>query len=150
MVVSSLQQASRYAMLHPKFAEAFAFLARPDLAALPTGKQVLDGERMFALIQDYQTKPRSEGVLEAHRRYIDIQFIVSGVEAIGYAPYAVQPEREPFTPERDIGFYLGTFTPCRLEAGMLAILWPEDAHAPGLQADDSPAMVRKVVIKVEA
>jgi len=86
MIIDSLENSSRYECLHPRFKAALEFLKRPDIEATPIGRLELDGALLFALTQEYETKPIHDGKLEAHKKYIDIQFIVSGEEFIGYAP----------------------------------------------------------------
>jgi len=149
MVVDLISRSDKYKVLHPLFGAAFEFLKRPDLVEIEPGRYPLQGEALFAIVQDYETKPVEKGVLEAHRRYIDIQYIVSGLESVGYAPFENQPETVAFSKEKDIGFYEGAFALCPLQPGSLMILWPEDAHAPGL-FNGVLEKVRKVVVKIEA
>lgn len=147
MVIDTLEHASLYTSLHPLFQKAFEFLNRTDLNSLPDGKIQLDGDRLFASVQHYTTQPVSDGKMEAHRRYIDIQYVVSGEEVIGWAPLEEKNEFTPFDPEKDIGFYFGETFPETLKAGMFAILYPCDAHLPG-RFLVSPSEVKKIVIKV--
>ena len=148
MIVDTLAQAFRYEPLHAGFKAAFDFLRDTDLRSLADGRTEIDGDRLFALTQSYETKPVADGKLEAHRKYIDIQFIVSGEEYIGYAPLDDQPESTPFDVEKDIGFYHGD-ADCfvKLSAGMFAIFFPHDAHLPGRYLAVS-SQVKKVVLKV--
>src|SRR5262245_7996093 len=88
MIYDTLQNASLYAVpgtLGSRIAKAFDFLRRPDLATVERGRHDIDGDNVFALVQDYETKPREQGKWEAHRKYIDVQYVVSGDECIGYA-----------------------------------------------------------------
>lgn len=147
MIIDTLENAERYECLHTRFKAAFHFLKNTNLAAQQEGRFEIDGDRLFALTQVYQTKPLDGGKLEAHRKYIDIQFVVSGEEYIGYAPLAHQKPVEPFQAEKDIGFYHGEASLTKISAGMFAIFYPNDAHLPSryLQA---AAPVKKIVIKV--
>jgi YhcH/YjgK/YiaL family protein len=147
MIIDTLENAGRYECLHVRFKAAFHFLKNTNLEALPEGRFEIDGDRLFVLTQTYQTKPLEGGKLEAHRKYIDIQFVVSGEEYIGYAPLADQKPVEPFQVEKDIGFFHGDASLTKISAGMFAIFYPNDAHLPSryLQA---AAPVRKIVIKV--
>ena len=70
----------------PRVSAALAFLRRDDLGAMAAGTYELDGRRLYALVQDYQTKPAGDGKWEAHRRYIDLQYVVYGCEQFGCAP----------------------------------------------------------------
>ena len=148
MIIDTLDHADTYASLHPLFAQAFAFLKRPDLADLPDGKHVIvPPDRLFAAISTYTTKPVSEGKLETHRDYIDIQYLASGKETLGWAPLAGQPEACPFSAQNDIGFYEGDSTPLPLAPKTFMILFPQDAHLPGRIAA-APETVKKIVLKV--
>jgi YhcH/YjgK/YiaL family protein len=147
MIIDTLENIGRYECLHARFKAAFHFLRNTNLSALPDGRLEIDGDRLFVLTQTYQTKPLEGGKLEAHRKYIDIQFVVSGEEYIGYAPLAGQKPVDPFNEEKDIGFYQGESSLTKISAGMFAIFYPNDAHLPSryLQA---PMPVKKIVMKV--
>ena len=147
MITDTLEQASRYETLHAGFKAAFDFLRDTDLLSLAEGRTVIEGDRLFALTQSYGTRPVADGKLEAHRMYIDIQFIVSGEECIGYAPLGEQPVSTPFDTEKDIGFYHGEASFVKLSAGMFAVFFPHDAHLPGRHLG-IPSQVKKVVLKV--
>jgi len=148
MIVDTLSQAPRYEPLHPRFKAAFDFLRDTDLRALPLGRTGIDGDHLFALAQAYETRPVQGGALEAHRKYIDIQFVISGDEYIGYAPLGDQPPVDPFDAGNDIGFYRGEASLINVSAGMFAIFYPLDAHLPG-RCLTAPENVKKVVLKVE-
>ena len=147
MVIDTLDNCGRYERLHPGFKAAFAFLKRPGIEATPDGRLDLDGPRLFALTQTYETNPLREGRLEAHRKYIDIQFIVSGEEHIGYSPLADQAAVKPFDTENDIGFFDGEACFTLLRKGQFAIFFPHDAHLPG-RCTEKPAQVKKIVLKI--
>jgi len=147
MIADTLDRASLYEPLHPKFKMAFDFLRDTDLLSLPPGRTEIDGDTLFALTQSYETRPVQGGALEAHRKHIDIQFVVSGEEYIGYAPLAGLPPEGPFDDAKDIGFYQGGGSLVKIPAGTFAIFFPHDAHLPGRHTG-APAHVRKVVLKV--
>ena len=147
MVVDKLENSYLYSAL-PQLKAAFALLRHPPALALPDGRFELEGDRIVALPQSYQTRLHSAGRWEAHRRYLDIQYIVSGAELMGWAPVSsLRPEAD-FDPAKDVGFYLGTGDLIRVEAGMFAIFFPHDAHMPCLAVNNQPQPVRKIVLKV--
>lgn len=136
----------------PELAKALEFLRRPGTGGLPDGKHEIDGARVFAMVQRYETIEPGEPKFEAHRKYIDVQFMAAGAEVIGWAPLGSMAVKEVYSVEKDICFGsvpAGGWTPLRLEAGQLAVLYPEDAHAPRLAAG-APAPVIKIVVKVAA
>lgn len=148
MVIDTLSNSSRYENLHPRFKAAFDFLKRPETASLALGRTEIDGGALFALVQEYETKPIQEGKLEAHKKYIDIQLILEGEEFMGYAPLGGQAVAKPFDPEKDVGLYDGEAWFTRFRKGMFAIFFPQDAHLP-CRHTDKPSKVKKVVLKVE-
>jgi YhcH/YjgK/YiaL family protein len=149
MILDTIENARLYFGLHPGFVRAFEILRNKTLAKKEDGKYALDGEKIYYTIQRYKTKPIIEGNLEAHRKYIDIQFLLSGVELLGYAPLKGLTVAEEYNPQKDIVFFHTPreITKVKLEPGLFCILFPSDAHLPSLQLAE-PADVRKVVIKI--
>jgi biofilm protein TabA len=147
MILDTLSQWRRYASLNPRFAAAFAFLEQVT-AAVADGRHEIAGDEVFALVQRYETR-LAAGQPEAHRRYIDIQFIVAGREVIQWAPLASLTEvTKPYDHTKDAEFFApGAMVPVRVAAGQFAILFPDDAHAPCC-AWAGPEPVAKVVVKV--
>lgn len=147
MILDHLRHAFRYAPLHPRLAQAFAFLTSTPLAELPTGRQTVDGDDVFALVNAYSTQPLERCRFEAHRRYTDIQLMVRGIEQIGVAEVANLEVDEPYVAERDIAFFQGQGDRITLAEGTFAVFFPHDAHQPGIAVAE-PLAVRKVVMKV--
>lgn len=114
------------------------------------GAYEIDGKKVFATISSYRTKPQTPDMMfEAHKKYIDVQYIVSGIEKIRWARLStVELVEERYSKGQDIAFYEGDalfdFT---LTKGTFLLLYPEDAHLPGLSADKD-VYVRKIVFKV--
>ena len=88
MILARLAEADRYAALHPLFARAFDFLRSTDLSALAPGMHPIQGEQLFAIVEDCAGRTRAEAQLECHRRYIDIQLVLEGVDEMGWKPLA--------------------------------------------------------------
>jgi biofilm protein TabA len=88
--------------------------------------------------------------LEFHRKYIDVQYMASGEEVIGWASVERVTITAAYDEEKDIAFGtapLSEVTPLHLSAGQLVVLYPKDAHAPKLAAG-KPSQVKKIVVKV--
>lgn len=147
MILDHLRNAGIYRPLHPRLQTALDYLTGNDLASLPDGRHLVDGDRVFAIVQEYQSKPESAGRWEAHRIYTDVQVVVAGFERIGYS----SPDRvsvvERYSADADIEFYRGEGQFAELTAGMFMILMPHDVHMPQI-AGRAPGFVRKVVMKV--
>ncbi len=147
MIVDHLQNAPLYFALGPRMEAAFRALRSGELLRSESGRHELVGPDVFAIVQHYETKPRRLGKWEAHRRYADIQFIVSGVETIGHSLVSDMRIVQEYDDEKDVVFLVGQGSFATLRAGMFAVFYPHDAHMPGLAAD-APAPVHKIVVKV--
>ncbi|TCT32671.1 YhcH/YjgK/YiaL family protein [Martelella mediterranea] len=131
--------------------EGLRFINDTDLANAPVGRVDIDGDRIFAMVQDYETKPLSENRPESHIRYLDIQYVVSGREVIGLAP--LDGAGAPVTDlreERDLLFYddVSGEMPLTMNAGSYAVFYPWDVHRPACRLNDQSESVRKVVVKI--
>ncbi|MBX3000837.1 MAG: YhcH/YjgK/YiaL family protein [Caldilineaceae bacterium] len=142
----TLLSATDASRLTQRFAKAFHFLQTADLENAAPGRVDIEGDQIFALVQEYNTKPLEQGFWEAHRKYIDIQYVVSGEEYMGYANLA-QLDAGEYDAAKDFLPLHGDGSFVRLPAGMFTLFMPEDAHMPGM-AVDQPQSVKKVVVKI--
>ncbi len=110
------------------------------------------GDGLYAILQCYEPKPRAEGRFEAHQHHTDLQYLSEGTEWIEVCDPTAQASLPPFDANGNVYFPLGpgAHSRMRLEAGEVAVLFPNDAHAPCLRVEDAPAgLVRKIVIKLK-
>ncbi len=152
MIVTDLKQIDHQACITTALKKAIDFLRRPDIGNMADGRMDIDGERVFALVQRYGTIITDVPKFEYHRKYIDIQYIVSGEEIIGWAPADSMVITEEYDGDKDICFGtvpVSEMTSIHLKGGQLAVLYPEDGHAPKLAAG-RPSLVFKIVVKVAA
>jgi len=149
-VVARIADAGQYEHLNPRFAKAFAFLRRPDLATLPEGRYEIDGTNCWAMIQNPALKPWPQTTAEAHRRYIDIQAPISGPETFGIGMVRADWAQLPFDEEKDYMLFEQELPAVTLQPGEFALFFPpHGAHIPCC-AKDGAKTVRKLVIKVLA
>lgn len=147
MVTDCLTQAALYRPLSSRIAAAFDYVTTTDFTVLTDGRHDVDGDRIFALVQRYTTKPRAEGRWEAHRRHIDLQVVVRGAERIGYVSLD-QLDAEPYDEAKDLLWLSGDAgQTIAVPAGHFMLLWPGDAHMPGIEYDGA-GDVLKVVVKI--
>jgi YhcH/YjgK/YiaL family protein len=149
MIIDKIENAHLYKNIGDRIKKSFDYIMQTDLKNLQPGKYEIDGENIFALVSEYETKLESEGKLEVHRKYIDVQYVIEGEELMGYAPLYTQEILEPYKEENDIIFYKGEKTYTKVSAGMFAIFFPTDVHMPGICVGKKSA-VKKLVIKVGA
>jgi len=128
---------------------AFEYLARTDLETLPLGRTNVKGDDVYVMISEGETRSPEQVKFEAHRRYIDIQLVVRGQEAIGVAPVASLVTVEPYDEAKDIEFFSvpRQSATLALRAGDFAVFAPGDGHRPSLHLD-GPHVSRKAVVKV--
>jgi YhcH/YjgK/YiaL family protein len=150
MILDRLDRRDLYAGVGLGIPEALEYLAKTDFHSLPDGKQAIDGDRLFAVVQRYTAKPLSQARWEMHHRYLDVQFIACGSERIGYVPWSeTLPIQESFDPARDVAFYETSGVLLPISAGMFVVFTPDEVHAPCL-APAEPELageVLKVVVK---
>ena len=145
MVLDLLSNAARYTFLREGLSEAFGFLGQPGLEALPDGEYEVLGSRVRAIVSRAPGRSVQEGRLEAHRKYIDIQYLVSGQEKIGWSPREGLVNATPYDEEADIEFFGGApESLIGIPVGCFAVFMPSDAHLPLV----GEGMIHKVVVKV--
>jgi biofilm protein TabA len=147
MIMDSIGNAAIYRSVSPGIRAALEFLARKDLAALEIGRHDIDGDKVYALVQQYETRPREKGKWEAHRRYIDVQYVAAGIETMGYAPLDKLTVTQPYAEEKDCLLLSGEGSFLTVPEKTFVVFFPQDAHMPCL-AFAAPVPVRKVVVKV--
>ena len=150
MIIGNIKNAERYFPVHGGLARGFACLRRAAEEGLAPGKYEIDGEVLYASAQEYETFPEEGRVFEGHKKYIDLQFIVSGRERMEIVDIARAEEITPYDGTVDAAFFAPKETAWSgiLEAGDFAILFPEDLHRPGLRADGTAEAVKKIVVKL--
>lgn len=146
MIFDRLILFSRFTGLSKNLSTALHYLATQDFSTARPGRIDLQGDELFALVQEYMTKPFEQGIWEAHRRYIDVQYMISGRERIFFAPLETM-RLGTYVAEKDFLPMTGNGSPLDLSAGFFVVFYPEDAHMPGLQANTCES-VKKVVVKI--
>lgn len=146
MIIDQLERAPLYFSIHQGLAQALRFLRETDLHALPTGRTEVDGDHVFALVQEFTTVPAAQGAWEAHRRYLDVHTVVEGEERIGYADVS-SLRTGTYDESRDFLQVEGLPVFLQMLPGTFAVMMPQDAHMPGV-ATSEPHPIRKVVMKV--
>ena len=145
MIFDRLENINNYKGLGRVYT-ALKFMAETDFKNIPIGKYELDGSNIYYMVQKYDTNP-DKTIAEAHKKYIDIQFIVSGEEVIAVAPIQTEKKLTEAKEEKDVWFYECKTQAVILKDGDFMVLYPSDLHLPG-KAVNEPSEVLKVVFKV--
>ena len=151
MIFDNVKNCSLYYGSHKNFEKAFDFIKKALAENLSVGKYEIDGKNLYASVQEYTSKLESEAKAEAHKNYIDIQFIISGAEVIeGFDIDKATPKSE-YNDIKDVIFYLDNDNATKgiLSANEYGIFFPHDVHKPGMCRGGKQDTVKKIVVKVK-
>ncbi len=149
MILDRISHADTYLGLGEGFAKAMEFLKRDDLMDLPVGNYAVDGDKVYVMIQKVDLKDWDAGKWESHFLYADIQMPISGREVIGFGPTEEARVLVPCPKGKDVQFLDSpSERRCALNKGEMMILFPQDAHKPGVAPSESERHVKKAVAKV--
>ncbi len=151
MVFDNLKNCELYYGMHPRFQEAFDFIKKAIAENIEVGKYEIDGKELWASVQEYTSKLYEDAKAEAHKNYIDIQFIVSGTEVIEGFDIAKATPKGEYNDVKDVMFYEDNANAAK---GVLAdneygIFFPHDVHKPGMCFNGNQATVKKIVVKIK-
>ena len=149
MILDHIDNWRLYTMGSPLMRRAFDWITTEFDPAMEDGRIDLAGDDCYAMIQTNDTKPMGKCRFEAHRVYLDIQYVFAGAEIMGWAPLDSLEINEPYDATRDVEFLEQPerFTPLEVTPGIFAIFFPGDAHEP-LVRMLSEKQSRKIVVKV--
>ena len=147
MIFDTLKNVDNYKGLGRVY-DALKFLSETDFSKIELGRYELDGDNIFYMVQSYDTDP-DKTISEAHKKYIDIQYMVEGEEIIGVADISEDKELTEAKEENDVWFYNCKTEPLTLLAGKYMVLYPNDLHCPGVATNGTALTCRKVVVKVK-
>lgn len=147
MIIDRIENASRYYALGSGISEALEYIKNNDLSKIALGSYQISEGKVRMIVNEYEQKCTDKVRLEAHRKYIDVQYWISGSELMGYAPLQTQNVLEPYSEEKDCGHYAADASFTKLEPGMFAIYFPTDLHT-AVADVQCASKVRKIVFKV--
>lgn len=129
---------------------AIEYLKSNDFVAMEPGVYEIQGKDIYAQVFDAETGAAAERRPEVHEKYIDVQFLASGEEKLGFTPDSGKYEVDERIDERDLIFYKSVENEGFIVAtpGCYSMFFPEDVHRPAVAVDE-PMKVRKVVVKVK-
>ena len=146
MVTDRLENASLYTAIGKRIAAGLNYLLRTDFSRLKPGKYELDGERLYALVQEYSSMPIENNQWEVHKKYADIHFIATGTEWIGCVNAQQLTVIREYDSKDNCSMLSGNGNFIAMHEGAFMVVWPDDAHMPGRVIGESKS-VKKVVIK---
>lgn len=136
--------------LSDKIDFAISHIKSLDLEKIETGKYSVN-DFFYYSIQEYNTKPITECKIEAHRKYVDIQYIIKGKELIRTANINTLDSATTYNEEKDCIFYneSSILAKTELSEGSYAVFLTDTAHQPGIAVNNTPSPVKKCVGKVK-
>ncbi|MGZ2371860.1 YhcH/YjgK/YiaL family protein [Ancylomarina sp. YFZ004] len=146
MIIDKIENLNIYANLSERLAKGIDYINNSDFSKIDLGTYQIEGDDVFAMVQEYDTRAIDNCKLEGHIKYIDIQYIIEGEEHIGLTSKTNQ-ELEERNDEGDYAFYKGDSTLFKFNPSVFGIFFPDDLHMPCVGLNQI-SKVRKVVVKV--
>ena len=149
MILDKYENRNLYTCINPQFKKCFDYVDEYLKNPVPAGTYEIEGRDLYVMVQDSQT--RTEGMLEVHNKYIDVQVLIDGEEKV-YCDWRDKLETEvPYNEEKDAEFLKDgegniEFT---FAGGEFMILYPHDAHKPAMICGDKQTVCKKLVFKVK-
>jgi YhcH/YjgK/YiaL family protein len=147
MIFDSVEHIGIYKGIHIGLDRAIQMIESNQLDLSKSGKVSVDGDAIFYLVQDYSTKDVLDAKLEAHRRYIDLQFLVKGNEIMDCINIVNLSELTDYDEANDIQFFKGECNRLFAKENDFAVFFPHDGHRTGVSTQEAE-QVKKVVFKI--
>lgn len=150
MIKNSLKYTKNYYNLSNKIKLALEYLEKNDLKVFDNGRYDILGDDVYVNVQDYTSKPETQGKWEAHKKYIDIQFMIKGTERIGVGEIDNYQTTEAYDESKDLEFLAvanDNYQFINMNENDFIILYPQDVHMPQI-AMITPSYVKKAVVKI--
>ncbi|HOQ81990.1 MAG TPA: YhcH/YjgK/YiaL family protein [bacterium] len=147
MIIDKLENFKIYRGINKKFLSAFDFIMNCKKIQINDGKYEIEGNKVFALVQMYYTQPSDKLVWEAHRKYIDFQYVLKGTENIGYSHISDMQPISGYIDADDYMLFSGEGSYLKLKEDFFAIFFPDDCHKVRI-IEDGISKVKKIVVKI--
>ncbi len=147
MIYDKIDNFYKYAGGYPAFADVLNFLQGTNLEDKPLGKIDINKSGTFAIISEYYTKKIEDTFIEYHKKYIDIQIVISGNENIGFC-FFEENKNLMFDEDKDFGKLNSESIYLDLNPNNFAVFFPYEGHTPQLSVNNVVNFVKKIVFKV--
>ena len=146
MIKDNLKNADKYYSLSSSIEKALKFLRSTDFSKYEKGSYEIDGRNLYMNVEEYTTRVSDN--IEAHRKYIDIQYMINGEENMGVTTLDNLVVTQEYSDEKDVEFYKGEAPLTLVKENEFIIFYPTDAHLP-CQVAEIPKPVKKVIVKIK-
>ena len=147
MILDKIENAKQYQGLSLRIKKALRYIAKTDFTQLENGTYDVVKDEIFAIVNRFETVDAKTEKPEAHKKYIDIQYVFEGEEILGFAFKQSQPVYLEYNEDDDFELYSAELDYVKFNKGMFVILFPDDLHAPSVHLDKATS-ASKVVVKV--
>lgn len=148
MIVDNIKNIDIYEFKNQNLIKAFEYIRSKKFEDKLTGKVEIDGEDLYAIISEYRPKLQNDVFWEAHKKYIDVQYIIKGEELIGYTSTNDLDIVKPYDSKGDVVLGKADGSYVKMKSDDFMVLFPDDAHKPGIISSDN-TQVKKLIIKVK-
>ena len=146
--IDKVQFAQQYHLNKALWDKAFAYLKQTNLQTLANGRYAIDGDNVYAIVTEAPTKDYDKTAFESHRKYIDLQYVITGNENMGRASLASVTVSKPYNESNDLANYTGEGKIYTIPQGSFMLFFPSDAHRPNITPGGNK-VVKKIVIKIK-
>jgi len=147
VIIDKLESFEIYKKINRRFSHAFDFILNYERSRMGEGKYEIDGSKVFALVQEYHTQSSDKFVWEAHRKYIDLQYMLEGTEDMGYAHISSMKPISDYIDTDDYILFKGDGMYIKVREGFFTIFFPHDCHKVRVSTG-SISKVKKIVVKI--
>lgn len=145
--LDAVEFAKQYSANKAEWDKAFAFIKDNDLKALSAGKYPIDGDNVYAMITDGPEKEFENTAWESHKKYIDIQYVITGKEKIGVESLSKTTVSKPYDETKDYANYTAEGKFYIATPDEFFLFFPTDVHRPNIKVEGFDT-AKKLVIKV--
>jgi biofilm protein TabA len=147
MILDSVSNLRFYRSVHPLLPLVSEYIHSRDCRELGVGKASI-GNGVSVIIDEYKTVSSETRRLECHRKHIDLQMVLRGVEAIGFSTIRQCSSVAAYNDDKDVGFMQGPMDRFTLREDDFVLFFPHDVHMPGLASEKPGGRVKKMVVKL--
>ena len=148
MVFGNIRDLKDYGYLEAEVLKCFEYAKNHDLLSYEKGSHEIEGDNLFVNIVEYETTTPENRFWEAHKKYLDLHFMLKGPEQID-VNFIDNMEQNEFVDKDD-------FLPLEGEANSHVVLtegdfllcYPKDAHRTAVQVN-TPAVIKKAIFKIK-
>lgn len=147
MIYGKIEELGNYKGLHHNFDKAIEYIQTHDLKLLDAGKNIIDGDAVYANVMNPALIAEDEGIYEVHRKYLDLHIDIEGSEKLLICEYSKDKITKEYSEADDYELLDGDKTcECLLDEKHFAVCALMEPHKP--LVSDTEGKIRKAVFKI--